>query len=311
MVAKNDESKASSDREITASRIFDAPRDLVFKLWTEPHHIDRWWGPNGFRTTTHQMEMRTGGTWRHTMHSPDGTEFPNEIVYDEVVAPERIIYTHVSHPRFQSHVTFEDIAGKTKLSVRMVFESSELRDKVAKECGAVEGLGQTLGRLDEHIGVLNASVKDLVLRREFDAPPAVLFKLWTDPKHLANWWGPQGFTNPRCELDVRPGGKIHIDMRGPNGVTYPMFGTYREVIEPTKLVFASGALDESGKPVFEILNTVTFEERQGKTLFTLHTSIISYTAIAPVYFSGQEMGWTMSLDKLTNYVASVTLSSNR
>ena len=95
-----------------------------------------------------------------------------------------------------------------------------------------------------------------------------MFKAWTDPKHVAPWWGPHGFTNPVCELDARPGGAIRIHMRGPDGTVYPMTGVYQEIVEPERLVFTSAALDKEGNPLFEVLNTVTFAEQGGKTTQT-------------------------------------------
>ena len=83
---------------------------------------------------------------------------------------------------------------------------------------------------------------DLVIIRVFDAPRELVFKAWTDTKHMAQWWGPNGFTNPVCELDVRAGGAMRIDLRAPNGVVYPMKGVFREVVEPQRLVFTSVAL---------------------------------------------------------------------
>src|SRR5260370_40570020 len=77
--------------------------------------------------------------------------------------------------------------------------------------------------------------QDLVLTRVFDAPRELVFKVWTNPKHVAQWWGPHGFTNPVCELDLRPGGAILIHMRGANGIVYPMTGVYQEVVEPERL----------------------------------------------------------------------------
>src|ERR1700720_2154803 len=100
--------------------------------------------------------------------------------------------------------------------------------------------------------------QELVFTRVFDAPRSLVFAAWTDPKHMAAWWGPKGFTNPVCELDVRPGGVIRIDMRGPDGTVYPMTGAYREVVAPERLVFTASALDEKGRPLFEVLNTLTF-----------------------------------------------------
>jgi uncharacterized protein YndB with AHSA1/START domain len=148
---KNASAGNTTDREIVATRVFDAPRELMFKMWTEPEHIAQWWGPRGFTTTIYEMDVRPQGVWRFVMHGPDGADYQNKIVYLEIEGPERIVYDHVSGPRFQSTATFEDLGGKTRLTVRMVFESAELRDKVARDFGAVEGLNQTLERLGERL----------------------------------------------------------------------------------------------------------------------------------------------------------------
>jgi uncharacterized protein YndB with AHSA1/START domain len=88
--------------------------------------------------------------------------------------------------------------------------------------------------------------KEIEIIRVYDAPRELVFKVWTEPKHLAQWWGPLGFTNPVCKIDVRPGGAILIHMEGPDGTVYPMDGTYQEIIEPERLVFITAALDEKG-----------------------------------------------------------------
>lgn len=144
------------DREIVLSRVFDAPRDLVFQAWTDPDHIDRWWGPDGFTTTTREMDVRPGGVWRFVMHGPDGADYPNRIIYDEIVRPERLVYTHDSGQeddpaRFQVTVTFAEAGDKTHLTVRMAFASAAQRDRVVKEFRAIEGGQQTLERLAQYL----------------------------------------------------------------------------------------------------------------------------------------------------------------
>ena len=99
----------------------------------------------------------------------------------------------------------------------------------------------------------------------FDARRERVFKAWTDPKLVQRWWGPHGLTNPVCEIDARPGGAIRIHMQGPEGTIYPMIGVYKEVVEPERIVFTNTPLDDKGNPMFEILTTVTFVERAGKT----------------------------------------------
>jgi uncharacterized protein YndB with AHSA1/START domain len=157
MNARSTDIASTAEREISATRVFDAPRDLVFAMCTDPEHIVKWWGPNGFSTTIQEMDVRPGGVWRHVMHGPDGVDYPNKSVYDEVVRPERLVYSHSgSRPggpaaQFQSTVIFEDLGGKTRLTVRMVFRTAAECNQVAKEYGAVEGLSQTLDRLREQI----------------------------------------------------------------------------------------------------------------------------------------------------------------
>ena len=150
----------------------------------------------------------------------------------------------------------------------------------------------------------------LVISRVFDAPRALVFKAWTDPKHVAQWWGPRGFTNPVCELDVWPGGAIRIHMRGPDGTVYPMTGVYQEIVEPQRLAFTSAALDEGGNPLFDVLNTVTFAEQGGKTKLTLQARVVKSTAEAAPYLEGMEAGWSQSLERLEEYVAKTCKGEN-
>ncbi len=152
--------------------------------------------------------------------------------------------------------------------------------------------------------ILANKEQELVLTRVFDAPRKIVFKAWTDPKCVAEWWGPHGFTNPVCELDPRPGGAIRIHMRGPDGTVYPMTGRYQEIVEPERLVFTSAALDAKGSPMFEVLTTVTFAEQGGKTKQILRARVIKSTAQAAPYLAGMEQGWAQSLERLNSYLAS-------
>jgi uncharacterized protein YndB with AHSA1/START domain len=149
------------------------------------------------------------------------------------------------------------------------------------------------------------TARKFVFTRVFDAPRELVWEAWTNPKHVARWWGPRGFTNPVCELDVRPGGTIRIDMRSPDGIVYPMTGIFRKIVKPERLVFTSAALDEKGKPLFEVLNTVTFTEQGGKTKLTIHADISKVTAEARPYLAGMDQGWNQSLDRFAVYIAKI------
>jgi uncharacterized protein YndB with AHSA1/START domain len=146
----------TTNREMVITRLIDAPRELVFEAWTNPEHVKHWWGPNGFTNTIHEMNVKPGGVWRFMMHGPDGTDFPNKIVFNEVVRPERLTYTHSSEDEndpnvFETTVTFEEQNGKTNLTMRALFATKEERDSVTKEFGALEGGKQTLNRLEEYL----------------------------------------------------------------------------------------------------------------------------------------------------------------
>jgi uncharacterized protein YndB with AHSA1/START domain len=151
------------------------------------------------------------------------------------------------------------------------------------------------------------ATREVTITRTFDAPRELVFKMWTDSKHLAQWWGPQGFTNPVCDVDVRPGGRIYIVMRGPKNTPYdgdfPMSGSFREIVAPERIVFTSFAEDEDGNALIDCLNTVTFEAQGNKTKLTIHARAIALVEIGKQMIAGMEMGWTQSIDKLEALVA--------
>ncbi|MVF22323.1 polyketide cyclase [Methylocaldum sp. BRCS4] len=143
---------SAADREIVSSRVFDAPRERLLKAWRDPAQLAAWWGPKGFTNTFHEFDLRPGGVWRFVMHGPDGVDYPNESVFLEVVEPERIVFQHVSGPRFQMTVTFTEEAGGTRLEWRMLFESAAECDKVRAVC--VEANEQNFDRLQAQLAKL-------------------------------------------------------------------------------------------------------------------------------------------------------------
>ncbi len=138
----------------------------------------------------------------------------------------------------------------------------------------------------------------VTLTRIFDAPRALVWKAWTDPTMMAQWFGPRGFTSTVGELDVRVGGSLRIVMHGPDGNKYPMKGEFREVTPPERLVFTTIAIDQDGKHLLEGETTVILSESNGKTTLTLQTHAIGLVPIAPQMLAGMEAGWNQSIDKL-------------
>ena len=155
MAPKNETIVKRNGKEITYTRILNAPRELVWKVWTEPDHIKEWFGPDGFSITNKSMDVRAGASWIFTMHG-FGKDFPNKITFVEVVKPERLVYRHTgeidTHPvGFQVIVTFEKMGRATRITMHSVFSSAEEQDRLSKEVNAIEGGKQTLNRLDEYV----------------------------------------------------------------------------------------------------------------------------------------------------------------
>jgi uncharacterized protein YndB with AHSA1/START domain len=159
--ARNSLDLEHDPRSIIATRVLDAPRGLVWRVWTDAKHLAQWWGPDGFSTTTSAYDLRPGGVWRFVMHGPDGRDYENRITFDEIVKPERIAYHHgggddVEPVQFRTTVTFEDISGKTRLTLHAVFPSAAARERVIKQYGADKGAVQTLSRLADYLAKLSA-----------------------------------------------------------------------------------------------------------------------------------------------------------
>jgi uncharacterized protein YndB with AHSA1/START domain len=162
MVARNHEVPWSLDREIVLSRVFEAPRELVFAAWTQKEHLTKWFGPKGFTTQTHECDLRTGGRWRFDMIAPDGKVFDNRMVFLEIKAPALLVFDHGSDKdddehRFRVTITFDEqtddkfgFAGKTVVTMRQLHPTKEQRD-AGVAFGAVEIGYTTLDKLAEHL----------------------------------------------------------------------------------------------------------------------------------------------------------------
>jgi len=147
--------QATDDREIVVSRVIDAPRELVFEAFTDVRHLSQWWGPDGFSTTTRAFEFRVGGVWDFVLHGPDGTDYPEWICWTGITPPERIALQHgESHDdpdTFESVFTFVADGDATRIELRTVFPTAELRAEAVEKYHAVEGGQQTLGNLAAYL----------------------------------------------------------------------------------------------------------------------------------------------------------------
>lgn len=301
MPGRDEKAGDPSGREIVTTRLLDAPRELAFAAWSRSDVLERWWGPRGFTTTTHAFAFRVGGGWRLTMHGPDGKDYPNRLVYDEIVKPERIVYSHHGGvdgvpAQFQCTITFQAEGERTRITMRHVFATREARDAVVEKYGAAEGARQTLERLGEQVVASSAELGKLalVMVRTFDAPRALVFEAWTKAEHVRQWFTPRPLTTPACEVDFRPGGAFRITMRFPEGGEHTFGGTFGEIDAPRMLTF-QGTLPDGNV----IRTRVTFEDRGERTAVT----VVQSYAFSSDATRGAPEGWTATLDQLGEVVA--------
>jgi uncharacterized protein YndB with AHSA1/START domain len=141
----------TADRELIITRTFNAPIELVWEAWTNPEHIRKWWGPHGFTNTIQRMELHPGGVWELIMHGPDGTDYRNKSIFKEVVKPSRIVFEHVTGPKFTTSVNFTAEGKKTRMHWHMVFESAQEFQQTIRTFKADEGLKQNVEKLEQYL----------------------------------------------------------------------------------------------------------------------------------------------------------------
>jgi uncharacterized protein YndB with AHSA1/START domain len=308
------------------TRTFAAPRERVFAAWTEPEQFSRWFGPRDCTVLVRAMDVRPGGAL-HFCHRFPGEDVWVAGVYREVDAPRRlVIATHFSDPaggrveragfplgmrEAVMTVTFTEREGGTEVVVRHA--------GLVADQGEGQGWTETLDRLGEHVaaapgpasavrpeGPTSPTTFDapagepvIVMSRTFAAPRELVWRAFTEPEHVARWWGPRRYTNRVLEMDVRPGGRWRVEQEGTDGAVHRFKGVYREVVEPERLVKTFIYEDDAGtledRPVVE---THTFEERDGATKLTIVSRFGSLADRDWMAASGMEGGARESLDRL-------------
>jgi uncharacterized protein YndB with AHSA1/START domain len=278
--------KMPTNRVMTLTRDFDAPRDLVWKVYTQPEHIVHWMAANDWTTPSADVDARRGGRFKVEMRALNEQEgFLFEGVYDEVVEPELLVLA-IGDGRIM-RTTFEDLDGKrTRLVLSWEMALDEAQERL--------GYTQILDKLTRYLKDRSPTKPEIIITRVFDAPRDLVFKAFTEPDRLKQWFGPKGFTVPTAESDPRPGGAFRLGMKMAegDGTVYWVTGTYRAVVPPERIVMTMSGEGTEGDAKDTQL-TITLLERDGRTLVILHQTGMPLGAIA-----GASEGWTQSLDKL-------------
>lgn len=258
------------------SRIFDAPRRLLWQCWTDPTHLSRWWGPEGFTSPLCEIDLKPGGAFRLVIRSPDGQDYPMRGIFREILPLERIVKEDdVSEHSEQWHdlvdpdrkgqgkrpipmlttVTFEDAAQGTRVTVKTSFPSLQLRDNFVK-AGMKEGWSSSFDRLAALSDALKASDREINVIRTIRAPVARVFRAFSEPAGLARWWGPNGFTTTTHHMDFRVGGHWHYTMHGPDGRNYPNYVSYIAITPERSIAYDHGT-DATNPKLFDAVISFT------------------------------------------------------
>ncbi|HRG88609.1 MAG TPA: SRPBCC domain-containing protein, partial [Chitinophagales bacterium] len=192
MIHDNEAGNEVTDREIIMTRLLNAPRELVWKVWTQPEHLIKWWGPTGFTTTSNNMQLEPGGQWNFIMHGPDGRNYPNRIVFTEVKKPELLRYKHAGDEdtepvNFDVRITFISEGRKTRLKMVMTFASHAELTRVEKEYGAIEGGKQHVASLEEYLTKIKPT-EPFVIERLLNAPVALVWKAISNKEEMKKWY---------------------------------------------------------------------------------------------------------------------------
>lgn len=139
-------------REIFHSRLINSAPEKIFTAFSDPEHLQNWWGPDGFSNTFEEFNFSNDGVWNFIMHGPDGREYKNSSIFREIVHPEKIVIEHINAPHFILTITLDEEEGKTKVGWSMIFETVEMRNNIAKY--AVDANEQNLNRLENEIALI-------------------------------------------------------------------------------------------------------------------------------------------------------------
>jgi uncharacterized protein YndB with AHSA1/START domain len=316
----------SKSNELTIVRVYDAPVRVVWDAWTDPEQVAQWWGPRGFTLTTHSKDLRPGGHWAYTMHGPDGTDFPNKTQYLEVETCSRLVYDHGGNddrpPLFRVTVVFSETKGKTTMQMTMTLPSPEAADE-AKAFIKKAGGDATWDRLAEYLDKTSSGKDTFVIHRSFDAPIDVMFEMWTNPKHVAQWLAPTGFQMEFIKAEIKPGAQTFYCMWG-NDVKMYGRAQYLEIKKPHRIVYSQEFCDEQERvsrhpfaPIWPetMLTTVTLtEEGPERTRVTVKWDLLdTVTPEERDMFTksrgGMTQGWTGSFDKLDAHLHALSCTT--
>jgi uncharacterized protein YndB with AHSA1/START domain len=301
--------------ELTITRVFDASREKVWKAWTAPEEVKKWWGPKNFTSPVSKIDLRVGGKYLHCMRGPDGKDYWSTGVYREIVPMERLVVTDsfadekgnvvpASHYGITGDfplellvtVTFEELGNKTKMLLR----HEGIPEGMMRELTET-GWSESFDKLAEHVVTSGTRIvaergkQEVIITRVFDAPRNLVFRAYTDRNLIPQWWGPKRFTTTIDKMDVKPGGQWRFVQHDAAGNEYAFHGVYHEVRSPERIV---DTFEFEGTLGHVSLETCTLEEFGGKTKMTGRSVYQTVEDRDDMLKSGMEEGVFETMDRL-------------
>lgn len=306
--------------EIHIVRTYDAPLKAVWDAWTDPAQTAQWWGPRGFSITTHAKDLRSGGSWKYTMHGPDGAEWPNTTQYLEVVPLAKLVYDHGGNedtpPIFRVTVLFSEAGGKTQMDMRMHLPDAEALARTRQIIRQASG-NSTWDRLAEFLSKRLSDREQFVINRTFDTSVENMFAMWTQPDHFSRWLAPAGFDMHFIRADIAVGGTALYCMTAPGVSMYGLLH-YEAIDRPHRVVYTQQFCDEHEHitrhpmaPLWpETMRTVVAFSAEGPNLTRVTVTwevagpaTAEEMAVFTSARAGMTQGWTGSFDKLEGLLA--------
>ena len=307
--------RTSNLNEIALTRVYNAPVRTVWDAWTVPEQVEKWWGPRGFTLTTHSKDLRAGGSWRYTMHGPDGVDYPNVTEYLVVDPHRKLVYDHGGTDErpalFRVTVTFSEANGQTTMEMISSLPSPEAATEMAKFIKQAGG-NATWDRLAEHLEQAHTGKQSFVVTRTFDAPIVRVFEMWASPEHLKRWLPPAGTKMRFLRSEIAPGRSTFFVIADERG-TMHVCVEYLVIEPPRRIVYTQQFVDERehlarapGAPVWPATLRTTVllaEEAPDRTRVTVATEPHGDTTAHEIEAfvrerSGMTLGWTGSFDAL-------------
>jgi uncharacterized protein YndB with AHSA1/START domain len=307
-------------RDLVVERVFDAPRERVFEVFTKPEHVQKWWGPKFVGNPVAEFDARPGGKMFIGERDASGAVLYLAGTVREIERPSRVVFAFHYANEKRERISPPDRSGLPKTwadeivtIVTLAAEGSRTRVTITTHLSdemlvwggrAREGWAQTLDKIGYAIAddmtVAPQGEREIVITRSFDAPRALVYKALTDPEHVKKWWGPRQYGAVSATGEFRAGGRYRYAQNGPNGEV-AFSGEIREA-SPARMVYTE---EFEAMPGHVAVTTVTLDERDGRTYMTLRSVYQSKEDRDAVIASGMEWGARLSYLQLDEVIDSL------